>query len=92
MKPTSVSQTLEQFLNCVLSITFVYACIGKDTYIMAAAGNLSTTFAIVLTFVYLFIYYKKRKLDTSKSIESPEKNKSNKQLLKQFLEYQFQLL
>ena len=79
MKPTSVSQTLEQFLNCVLSITFVYACIGKDTYIMAAAGNLSTTFAIVLTFIYLFIYYKKRKLDTSKSIESPEKNKTNKQ-------------
>ena len=85
MKPTSVSQTLEQFLNCVLSITFVYACIGKDTYIMAAAGNLSTTFAIVLTFVYLFIYYKKRKLDTSKFIESPEKNKSNKQLLKTIL-------
>ena len=85
MKPTSVSQTLEQFLNCVLSITFVYACIGKDTYIMAAAGNLSTTFAIVLTFIYLFIYYKKRKLDTSKSIESPEKNKSNKQLLKTIL-------
>ena len=85
MKPTSVSQTLEQFLNCVLSITFVYACIGRDTYIMAAAGNLSTTFAIVLTFIYLFIYYKKRKLDTSKSIESPEKNKTNKQLLKTIL-------
>ncbi len=85
MQPTSVSQTLEQFLNCVLSITFVYACIGKDTYIMAAAGNLSTTFAIVLTFIYLFIYYKKRKLDTSKSIESPEKNKTNKQLLKTIL-------
>ena len=85
MQPTSVSQTLEQFLNCVLSITFVYACIGKDTYIMAAAGNLSTTFAIVLTFIYLFIYYKKRKLDTSKSIQSPEKNKTNKQLLKTIL-------
>lgn len=85
MQPTSVSQTLEQFLNCVLSITFVYACIGKDTYIMAAAGNLSTTFAIVLTFIYLFIYYKKRKLDTSKSIESPEKNKTNGQLLKTIL-------
>ena len=85
MKPTSVSQTLEQFLNCVLSITFVYACIGRDTYIMAAAGNLSTTFAIVLTFIYLFIYYKKRKLDTSKSIESPEKNKTNGQLLKTIL-------
>ena len=82
MKPTSVSQTLEQFLNCVLSITFVYACIGKDTYIMAAAGNLSTTCAIIITFVYLLMYFKKNKLDTSNSIVSPEKKKSNKELLK----------
>ena len=82
MKPTSVSQTLEQFLNCVLSITFVYACIGKDTYIMAAAGNLSTTCAIVITFVYLMMYFKKNKLDTRDSIISPEKKKTNKELLK----------
>ena len=85
MKPTSVSQTLEQFLNCVLSITFVYACIGKDTYIMAAAGNLSTTCAIVITFVYLLRYYKHNKLNTSDSIVSPEKKKSNKELLKTIL-------
>ena len=85
MKPTSVSQTLEQFLNCVLSITFVYACIGKDAYIMAAAGNLSTTCAIVITFAYLFRYYKHNKLITKGSIESPEKNKSNKELLKTIL-------
>ena len=85
MKPTSVSQTLEQFLNCVLSITFVYACIGKDTYIMAAAGNLSTTCAIVITFVYLFMYYKHNKLSTKESIESPERKKSNKELLKTIL-------
>ena len=85
MKPTSVSQTLEQFLNCVLSITFVYACIGKDTYIMAAAGNLSTTSAIVITFVYLIMYFKKNKLDTRDSIISPEKKKTNKELLKTIL-------
>ena len=47
MKPTSVTQTLEQFLNCLLTITFVYATIGKDTAIMAAAGNLSSTIAII---------------------------------------------
>ena len=55
MKPASVSYTLEQFLNCVLSITFVYALIGKDAYIMAAGGNLSTTISVILTFVYIFI-------------------------------------
>ena len=85
MKPTSVSQTLEQFLNCVLSITFVYACIGKDPYIMAAAGNLSTTCAIVITFIYLIRYYKTHKLRTKGSIPSPEREKSNKELLKTIL-------
>ncbi len=85
MKPTSVSQTLEQFLNCVLTITFVYACIGKETYIMAAAGNLSTTLAIIITFMYLIMYYRGNKIDTSESIESPEKRKSDKQLLKTIL-------
>lgn len=85
MKPTSVSQTLEQFLNCVLSITFVYACIGKDPYIMAAAGNLSTTCAIVITFIYLRMYYGKHKLSTKDSIVSPERKKTNKELLRTIL-------
>ena len=85
MKPTSVSQTLEQFLNCVLSITFVYACIGKDAYIMAAAGNLSTTCAIVITFIYLRIYFGKHRLSTKNSINSPERKKTDKQLLRTIL-------
>ncbi len=85
MKPTSISQTLEQFLNCVLSITFVYACIGKDAYIMAAAGNLSTTCAIIITFVYILMYYKRNRINTDESIESPEKKKSDRELLKTIL-------
>ena len=85
MKPTSYSQVIEQFLNCVLSITFVYALIGKEPYIMAAGGNLSTTLAIVLTFIYLITYYKKRKLKVDTNEVSPEENKSTKQLLKTIL-------
>ena len=85
MKPTSYSQVIEQFLNCVLSITFVYALIGKEPYIMAAGGNLSTTLAIVLTFIYLITYYKKRKLKVDINGVSPEENKSTKQLLKTIL-------
>ncbi len=85
MKPTSVSQTLEQFLNCVLSITFVYACIGKDTYIMAAAGNLSTTLAIVITFFYLIMYYRKNKIVPEEGQRSPERRKTNGELLKTIL-------
>lgn len=85
MKPTSASQILEQFFNCVLSITFVYALIGKEPYIMAAGGNLSSTLAIIITFLYLILYYKKRKLKVSKKQISPEKNKTNGQLLKAIL-------
>ena len=85
MKPTSVSQTLEQFLNCVLSITFVYACIGKDAYIMAAAGNLSTTMAIIITFVYLIMYYRRNKIVPERGQVSDEEGKTDKQLLKTIL-------
>lgn len=60
-KATSVSQTLEQFFNCVLTITFVYSLTGQDPAIMAAGGNLSTTLSIVISFTYLFIFYKRRK-------------------------------
>ena len=85
MKPTSYSQILEQFLNCVLSITFVYALIGEEPYIMAAGGNLSTTCAIVLTFIYLVAYYKRKKMKVDRKQISPEAHKTTKQLLKTIL-------
>lgn len=69
MKQTSISQTLEQFFNCVLSITFVYALIGKEPYIMAAGGNLSTTLAVLISFSYLVIIYRKNKKSISKQDE-----------------------
>lgn len=85
MKPTSYSQIIEQFLNCVLSITFVYALIGKEPYIMAAGGNLSTTCAIVLTFIYLIAYYKRKKMKVDRKQVSPEVHKTTGQLLKTIL-------
>ena len=85
MKPTSGSQTLEQLLNCVLSITFVYACIGKEAYIMAAAGNLSTTLAIMITVIYLVAYYKRNKIVPEEDQISPEAKKTDRQLLKTIL-------
>lgn len=85
MKPTSNSQIIEQFLNCVLSITFVYALRGKEPYIMAAGGNLSTTFAILLTFAYIVIYYKRKKLKIDKSQVSQEENMTTAQLLRKVL-------
>ena len=85
MKPTSCSQIIEQLLNCILSIVFVYSLLGKDAYIMAAGGNLSTTVAIILTFVYLIAYYKKRKLKIDPQQKSEEENLTVGQLLKKIL-------
>lgn len=59
MGASSISQSMEQFFNCVLTILFVYATIGKDAYIMAAAGNVSTTMAVLISFSYLIFYYKR---------------------------------
>ena len=85
MKPTSYSQIIEQLLNCILSIVFVYSLLGKEAYIMAAGGNLSTTVAIILTFIYLIAYYKKRKLKVDQKQKSVEDNLTVWQLLKKIL-------
>jgi len=85
MKPTSVTQTLEQFLNCVLTITFVYATVGQDTAIMAAAGNLSSTVAIIIAFIYIVIFYRKQRKDILEDCENQTvqmENKTTKQILK----------
>lgn len=63
MKANSTSQVIEQFFNCLLSIAFVYACVGQDTAVMAAAGNLSTTCACLVAVIYLIVYYRTRKGD-----------------------------
>ena len=61
LKATSTTLVVEQFFNCVLSIGFVYACVGQDTAIMAAAGNLSTSLACIIAFSYLVFFFCQRK-------------------------------
>lgn len=90
MKSTSIAQTLEQFFNCVLTITFVYSLVGKDPAIMAAGGNLSTTLAIIISFMYLYIFYKRRQkgiLHDCKSQEVEMEDKTTKNLIKTILAF-----
>ena len=61
MKPTSISQTMEQFFNAALTITFVYSLVGTDPWVMAAGGNLATTLAIMMSFSYLMLYYRRKR-------------------------------
>ena len=87
MKASSTSQSLEQLFNCILTITFVYSLIGKDAYIMAAGGNLSTTLAVLISFSYLLLFYKKNiKKYTEKSNDEVVINKEeNIKLVKQIV-------
>lgn len=85
MKATSVSQTLEQFFNCVLTITFVYALVGKDPAIMAAGGNISTTLAIIISFTYLYAFYrrKKKQIDIQCNEQNiPQEDKTSLKIIK----------
>lgn len=87
-KATSISQTLEQFFNCVLTITFVYALVGKDPAVMAAGGNLSTTLSILISFTYLYIFYKRRKKGIIKDCEAQtveQEDKTTGKLIKTIL-------
>ena len=57
LKSTSISEIIEQLFNCILSILFVYMMMGKSTAIMAAAGNLSTTVAVLISLGYMTSHY-----------------------------------
>lgn len=61
LKSTSISEIVEQVFNCILSIGFVYMAIGTKTEIMAAAGNVSTTVAALISLGYMFMHYMLRK-------------------------------
>lgn len=81
MKASSTSQSIEQFFNCTLTIFFVYSLIGKDAYVMAAGGNLSTTLAVLISFTYLLFFYKKnikKYTEESKDLVSYTKDENKK--------------
>ncbi len=61
LKSTSISEIVEQIFNCILSIGFVYLAIGSKTEIMAAAGNVSTTVAALISVGYMMCHYMLRK-------------------------------
>lgn len=78
MKPTSISQTMEQFFNAVITITFVYSLVGTEPWVMSAGGNLATTIAIIMSFSYLILYYRRKRQGLILGIEKQEDIEENK--------------
>ena len=77
LKSTSISEIVEQIFNCLLSIGFVYMAIGSDTAIMAAAGNLSTTVAALISLGYMCSHYLLRKKYLKIKCDSQETDSQN---------------
>ncbi len=85
MKASSVSQALEQLFNCVLTITLVYTLIGREPYVMAAGGTLATTLAVLMSFSYLVVFYKKNIKLYVENTEEKEENTPIKSLAKKII-------
>lgn len=59
---TAKSQILEQVFKTLFTIIIVEIVViinGTNTVLMAAGANLATTFSIILTFLYLLVFYKR---------------------------------
>lgn len=85
LKATSTSQVVEQFFNCVLSIVFVYLCIGRGSAVMAAAGNVSTSVSVAIAFLYLVFFYLRRRRDIRRGCEEqtvPTETHTTRELLR----------
>ena len=83
MKATANSQTIEQLLKTFLTIILVeitYNISNGNTTLMAASGNLATTFATMGSFFYLYKFYKIRKKDISYNIRKSVKYKRKRSL------------
>ncbi|MBO5796941.1 MAG: polysaccharide biosynthesis protein, partial [Clostridia bacterium] len=88
LKATSVSQVVEQFFNCTLSILFVWLCMGQGSAVMAAAGNLSTSASIAAAFIFLLFYYWRRRGEIRAACRAqtvPQEQRSTGEMLRLIL-------
>ena len=58
VRVSGTSQVIEQIFKTTLTIVFVLMLVSESAEIMAAAANFATTVAIVVSFLYLLIYYR----------------------------------
>ena len=74
------SQMFEQIFKTVFTIVLVELVIKlqrKETYIMAGAANLATTFATIICFLYIYLHYQKESKNIKKKIQRTNVYKVN---------------
>lgn len=89
VSPSNKAQLLEQLLNCSLTILFAYIASGRPPHLIAAAANVSTTIAAILSFTYLMYFLFKTKDIKNIKLKIIEKDKNekikNKKILNEIL-------
>ncbi len=90
MKPTANSQSMEQIFKTVFTIIFVEIAAyvtSTNTVSMAVAANMATTFSVVSSFIYIVLYFRKRKSFIIEEMNSQfeYKDERKKDILKRIL-------
>lgn len=90
VKVTANSQIIEQVFKALLAIIIVEMLAigsGLNTGIMAAGANLATTFASILCFAYLYMYYASVKKEIAREVKSTVnyKYKGIRKIIKEIL-------
>ena len=76
---TAKSQTMEQIFKTILTVVLVEivaAISSTNTTMMAAGANLATTASIIISFIYLYVLYKKQKKEINQRIIKTEKKEN----------------
>jgi len=74
MRPQANSQILDQLAKCFFTIWLTWLFIGNNPEVMAAAATFGSTIGTFVSFVYLFIYYKRRQKAIKSDVENTEVN------------------
>lgn len=80
MKPQANSQVLDQLAKCFFTIWLTWLFIGNSPEMMAAAATFGSTVGTIVSFGYLFVYYKRRQKSLREDVKKAElkSNESHK--------------
>lgn len=91
IKVTANSQTLEQIFKTVftiIAVELVVVYVGENTALMAAGATAATTLSVLMSFIYILIYFKmfkKEKINDSVQERSDLEDKTVLQIVKAIL-------
>ena len=85
----SKAQIIEQIINCIFSVIFVFMLLGHSPEIMAAGSTLATTVATSTAFFYLVRYYRKNRDEIWNEINKSEifASESRKKIARKLISY-----